>query len=254
MLLGKFQTDCLEARFGQYRQLAGAKYDISLRQLYECEKKLRVLSVLQLKINTRDVTLKSFALDWEKFKDECETDSSICDMPVLLSNEDYASVQDNLPVITYIAGYSSFAINKKLNNCEHCKQYIVCSEGELSNIENYGLIKGITRGKLLYPSQAIVHVVLANYLVVNKVTDTEEFRRSSSHRKFVVACTIEALEAEEFIMLCNATCENRHEVRHIVNLAAWISTNTFLNNYCFKRNDKLVSNKLAKKRKTQTLT
>ena len=39
VLLGKFQTDCLEARFGQYRQLAGGKYDVSLRQVFECEKK-----------------------------------------------------------------------------------------------------------------------------------------------------------------------------------------------------------------------
>ena len=39
VLLGKFQTDCLEARFGQYRQLCGGKYDVSLRQIFEVEKK-----------------------------------------------------------------------------------------------------------------------------------------------------------------------------------------------------------------------
>jgi len=39
ILLGKFQTDSLEARFGQYRQLAGGQYNVSLRQIYECEKK-----------------------------------------------------------------------------------------------------------------------------------------------------------------------------------------------------------------------
>ena len=39
VLLGKFQTDCLEARFDQYRQLAGGQHNISLRQIYECEKK-----------------------------------------------------------------------------------------------------------------------------------------------------------------------------------------------------------------------
>lgn len=48
VLLGKFQTDSLEARFGQYRQLAGGQYDVSLGQIYECEKKIRLLSVLKL--------------------------------------------------------------------------------------------------------------------------------------------------------------------------------------------------------------
>ena len=39
VLLGKFQTDCSEARFGQYRQLAGGQHNVSLRQIYECKKK-----------------------------------------------------------------------------------------------------------------------------------------------------------------------------------------------------------------------
>jgi len=39
VLLGKFQTDSLEAKFGQYRQLEGRQYNVSLRQIYECEKK-----------------------------------------------------------------------------------------------------------------------------------------------------------------------------------------------------------------------
>ena len=38
-LLGKFQTDFLEAFFGQCRQLAVGKYDVSLRQSYKREKK-----------------------------------------------------------------------------------------------------------------------------------------------------------------------------------------------------------------------
>lgn len=46
VLLGKFQTDPLENRFGKYRQLAGGHYHISIRQLYESEKRLRIRSIL----------------------------------------------------------------------------------------------------------------------------------------------------------------------------------------------------------------
>ena len=38
ILRGKFQTDQLEARFGKYRQLAGCNYNVSVRQVFECEK------------------------------------------------------------------------------------------------------------------------------------------------------------------------------------------------------------------------
>ena len=40
VLLEKFQMDALESRFGRYCQLSRAKYDVSLRQVYKCEKKL----------------------------------------------------------------------------------------------------------------------------------------------------------------------------------------------------------------------
>ena len=48
LLLGKLQTDPLENRFGKYRQLAGGHYHISIRQLYESEKRLRIQSILTL--------------------------------------------------------------------------------------------------------------------------------------------------------------------------------------------------------------
>lgn len=38
VLLGKFQTDALEARFSQYRQMSGACYHVSVKQVLESEK------------------------------------------------------------------------------------------------------------------------------------------------------------------------------------------------------------------------
>lgn len=48
VLLGKFQTDCLEVWFGKYRQLAGSQYHISVIQVLECENKLRLQQALVL--------------------------------------------------------------------------------------------------------------------------------------------------------------------------------------------------------------
>ena len=50
ILPGKFQTDHLEARFGQYQQLSGVQHNISIQQVFECEKKIRMLSVLKLSL------------------------------------------------------------------------------------------------------------------------------------------------------------------------------------------------------------
>ena len=49
-LPGKFQTDHLEARFGQYRQFSGDQYNISIQQIFECEIKIRISFTIDLTI------------------------------------------------------------------------------------------------------------------------------------------------------------------------------------------------------------
>ena len=44
VLTGKFQTDKLEYRFSQYRRLAGTNYHVSVREIMESEKKLKLVS------------------------------------------------------------------------------------------------------------------------------------------------------------------------------------------------------------------
>ncbi|GFV53760.1 transposable element P transposase [Trichonephila clavipes] len=42
VLTGKFQTDRLEARFGQYRQMSGANYHVTVQEILQSENKLRI--------------------------------------------------------------------------------------------------------------------------------------------------------------------------------------------------------------------
>ncbi len=47
VLLGQLQSDALESRFGWLRQLSGANYYISMRQVVEGDRKIRALSLLK---------------------------------------------------------------------------------------------------------------------------------------------------------------------------------------------------------------
>ena len=53
ILLGKFQTDNLESRFGQYRMLSGCNYLISVPEVMQSEKKLRIKKFTQASCFTR---------------------------------------------------------------------------------------------------------------------------------------------------------------------------------------------------------
>lgn len=68
VLLGKFQTDYLKFRFSQYRQLSGANYNVSVCQIMESEKKLKLLSVMKI------VKCGDGALTLRDFITSCQTD------------------------------------------------------------------------------------------------------------------------------------------------------------------------------------
>ena len=116
---------------------------MSLRQVYECEKKLRLLSVLKLKLkNDVNICLSDFEFNWDQYETEIPSPSS----PILVSvtEEDINSSRESTPVTTYIGGYCCFSISKKLK-CEECKQLIVSNLGEENSFNN-SLTKGINRG------------------------------------------------------------------------------------------------------------
>ena len=107
VLLGKFQTDDLENRFGRYRQLAGGQYHISLRQLYESEKRLRIQSLLTLKSHTfGNIQIKQFCENTD-IPDEIEENHSF-NPEIMVIETDVDSVSDGIPVITYLAGYCCY--------------------------------------------------------------------------------------------------------------------------------------------------
>ena len=111
VLLGKFQTDSLEARFGQYRQLAGGQYDVSLRQIYECEKKIRLLSVLNLQFQGNAINLSNFSLNCDDYcKSECI--STLKEFPVNIAPADWDDASQQMPVLTYVAGYCCHSVSK----------------------------------------------------------------------------------------------------------------------------------------------
>jgi hypothetical protein len=47
VLLGNLQSDAIESRFGWLRQLSGANYYISMRQVLESDRKIRTVSLLK---------------------------------------------------------------------------------------------------------------------------------------------------------------------------------------------------------------
>ena len=71
VLFGKFQSDNLEARFGQYRMLSGSNYLVSVNEVLQREKKLKVHSLLNC-TPTHRVSSESKISSWNLVSHQVE--------------------------------------------------------------------------------------------------------------------------------------------------------------------------------------
>ena len=152
-----------------------------------------MLSTLKLKLKEKDITLTSFELNWNQFG-RVPNDSN--EKPVLLCDDDFVKGEEYLPVITYIAGYVCFSINKRLK-CICCKRRMICDAADVKYIEA-SFTDGISRGGLLLSSPEMVRIALVSYLVIIKLCESDEFRKCSSQRDFAVKLSLSFLELEDF--------------------------------------------------------
>lgn len=258
-LTGKVQTDIIENRFGKYRQLAGSHHNISIRQVYETEAKLRIQSLFPglLKSNK----FGDLAIHLSHKGDELEeSNNNIVNENlrnnVCINNSDIGNIESDIPILTYIAGYCCYSVVKKLN-CEICKENLTINKQLLVNVDNsYNLIKTFDRG-LLYPHPDVLNIVMHNYIVVQKLVSKEfenEFLSSANQRD--VACNItQDIIVNKELFLDLEGCRNGHEQQKVLNFIIRASTNVFLNNYCKMKNDGLVVAKQAiKNRKLLTVS
>ncbi|XP_077484882.1 uncharacterized protein LOC144094883 [Amblyomma americanum] len=238
VLLGKFQTDALEDRFGRYRQLAGSQYHISVRQLYECEKKLRLQKLL------------TFPREETEFEDVSE-DLVPCNFSVAVSDDDITHAHSDMDAIVYIAGYAAHAALKKLS-CSACFSTLVIENREIE-AENTAMIANLSRGGLKFPQPCTVHMVLMTKLVAEKLSfgaTAEDFLSCRNQRGVVISQTISLLDEHDI-----ETCENGHTAQTLLRLVVRVATNVVLNNFCKLRNDAIQDNaqQKAAARKAATL-
>ncbi|KAH7945961.1 hypothetical protein HPB49_018027 [Dermacentor silvarum] len=226
VLFGKIQTDCLEDRFGKYRQLAGAQYHISIRQIYEVENKLRLQS-----------TLPTVSPDqhWECVRKQVE--ALLPSSNVVVTSQALTKMQDVVPVLVYAAGYAVYGTLKKLK-CEQCRDSLTVDKKITVSAtnEHYGLVKQLDRGGLVYPSMFALNAV--SYVVVEQLATEPALLMMPEQRQVVTKMTLQLLASEEQSDF--DTCENGHTVELVLKHILRCSTNILLKNFCRKLNDKLL--------------
>ncbi|KAF2886226.1 hypothetical protein ILUMI_19947 [Ignelater luminosus] len=198
------QTNNLEERFGKYRQLARSQYHVSVRQIFESEAKLRRQAVMPLALtshNFGEIIFDVNCVDGGSLPSQEE--NAECNVPDILANncmvdvDDLDEISDTMwPLLTYIGGYCSHQITKKLK-CNYCVEFL-----KGSNSENTRLIAARDRGGLSYPHEDVVRIVASVYIIFQKLISSpieHVFVKQINQRATVISLGMENIPDHVFI-------------------------------------------------------
>ena len=142
VMTSRLQSDPIERRFSQYRQMSGGRFLVSLREVTNSERIIRCRSLVKAGINF--------------WKEDLGSDKPSLDFSALLallSEHEIEIAESTLDssseeVSTTIAGYIAKKLAKR-SNCDSCKSLLIASSMDLA--ENHYL-NLLSRGGLIVPS------------------------------------------------------------------------------------------------------
>jgi len=150
--------------------MSGANYNVSVAEIMESEKKLRILSVMKLVSHRHgSITVRDFIAGCSAESDVSDTDTEIDNsinlaaFSSVLSDCDALSISDSeMSALVFIAGYVGFKLKKKLS-CVDCRLEFFTEkalECEIPHDDTFNYMTGIDRGGLTWPTDLLLSIVV----------------------------------------------------------------------------------------------
>ena len=158
VLTARFQSDPIERRFGQYRQMSGGRFLVSLKDTIYSEKIIKIKSLLKAGCNIDD----SVKEKKPGFTEECILLRNPLISEIPLDSLDLS--QASREVAVHVAGYIARKVSKpKRFPC--CREYVVGEYSESNPDHSY--IGILNRGGLTIPSTTLLEYVCSVFAVLD---------------------------------------------------------------------------------------
>ncbi|QQP40436.1 Putative LOC101234561, partial [Caligus rogercresseyi] len=208
VLPSMFQSDPIEKRFGWYRQLSGGNYFISVRQILEAEKKIRVLSLV-----------KYSNMEFSRVKELLSEDQVFENMETKWMPSDLESIttEGECNALYFVAGFIAYSITKKYR--AHLVNVIrLEAESDEEKVELGRFTKIMSRGGLSTPSDmtflTCVHAYSLLYFISTHDDEKVCLLRSSNPRATFTGTFVEKMfDSTEVVIktMLNSQCEKGHK-------------------------------------------
>lgn len=260
ILTAKLQTDSLEGRFGAYRRLSGCTYNVSVEQILESERKLKVLGLLKLKsAKLGEFSLSDFSSAVNKVSKEENSTEGLENLESAL--EEMKNVVIPLEahsVLICIASYTSMQVTDKIrktgnNYCSECLEMLQSEEQmpQLCETElNY--FSQLNRGGLKRPSPMMVFLCSEMYKLFQTLISNayeQDFLKLGNHHDAVVTLGIQMSEC--IISNWEDVCKCGVPMKKLVKKCIKVLGNIFINNYTKLMDEKSAARDIARKLSSQ---
>ncbi len=232
VLLGQLQSDPLEQRFGWYRQMSGANYFVSVRQILEAEKAIRVRSLIKFTGLSSFLSVKQTLQECGDESNQLENEiDQLLDVVALNENLYECSDKNDANIIYYIAGFIAYSQRKHLK-CEGCCNLLIASLLEPKVKFNHDMsdsadeerkkmfLELLNRGRLCHPSDLVFLACIFIWNFYQAVTENNDSKDSllSSTRPKEIFCKAVCIVFEDYecyLDLCE-TCCNGHKFKDML--------------------------------------
>ena len=266
ILTAKFQTDALESRFGLYRQMSGSSYHVTVQELLESERKLRVKNILNL--NSSSLGEMSIKHLFTQFVQPSTTDIDISKFENILADLHPKATNNEIQILTYIGSYCVDSLKLMCKECqlnfsseeillvesEDEKNLPVPADMNTDDIDTF--LNMINKGGLKKPSSLVINILIHSFSIFRKIISEEyelDFQNSTNQHGVLVALII--LYTKNYLLLNfdeNCTSCNSIQSKYVSKIINSFS-NTCLRNYtkmlCDKKFDNLNERKVKKFKK-----
>lgn len=125
VLLGYLQSDPIEKRFGWLRQMSGANYFISMKQVVDNDKKIRTLSLLK-STELNFTVIDSSTNNDDSRQPDLNADDRTADAIVdtLTLSDDFKPNANDSAILFYVSGYIVKSVMRS-SHCDECRNMIV---------------------------------------------------------------------------------------------------------------------------------
>ena len=139
VLTARFQSDPIEKRYGQYRQMSGGRFLVSLREVNCSENIIKMKSLLKRNLDVQEARNNTDPIEVKKELQLLEEKTSNVDPESISLGSSSREVSD------YVSGYIAQKLKTDLKGC--------CFDTLIGEYESGSYVQILSRGGLLAPSK-----------------------------------------------------------------------------------------------------